>query len=257
MTEKDFIKKLTCYEYKAVAPFEIAQTPEEWGKIFQEINTARPKAGQHNLLELFQPLADMMAFPKCDLAEKVFLPTANKYTFPECNMTEKDLYRAVEELTQGFDIKECADLTKTLQPYRNKLQSICFEYHKTWGKIAPLEYVCQLLESKSKVEKELPKELATPEAEGYFKKAIELGLMDNDHKWLKKRSLLAYFALIWNEKHPLSKAKNRDMTTRNSFKPFEVYFGVDKGKLRLDVNDFQNSGYLPKEHELVELVFNE
>ena len=95
----------------------------------------------------------------------------------------------------------------------------------------------------------LPDELNTDEAKAYFKKAVELGLMTGDFKWLKGLQMLACFAREMSRKLNLGKGE------RLSWKPFETLFGVHKGKLRLNLNDIQNKGQEPKEAYLIDKIF--
>lgn len=102
---------------------------------------------------------------------------------------------------------------------------------------------------------QLPKELETKEAKRYFAKAIELGLMNNNYKWLKGLQMLSCFAREMSLKLCLSNAVNSDKTMRIAWKPFEELFGIDKGKLRSNYNDIQKTGNNPKEIGLIDEVF--
>lgn len=95
----------------------------------------------------------------------------------------------------------------------------------------------------------LPNELDTSEAKSYFEKAIKLGLMDNNYKWLKGLQMLSCFAREMSLRLNLGKGE------RLSWKPFETLFGVPKGKLRLNLNDIQNKGQEPKEAYLIDKIF--
>ena len=101
----------------------------------------------------------------------------------------------------------------------------------------------------------IPKELSTPEAKMYFKKAIELGLMDNKYQWLKGLQMLACFAVKMSEVLGLGKGMLSDGRKRVSWKPFETLFKVEKGKLRLNYNDILKTGQEPKEAYLIDKVF--
>ena len=96
---------------------------------------------------------------------------------------------------------------------------------------------------------QLPDELKTDEAQRYFSKAVELGLMDNGYKWLKGLQMLSCFT--WEMSRRLSLGKGN----RTAWKPFEILFGVDKGKLRLNYNDIQKTGQNPSESSLIDKVF--
>lgn len=96
---------------------------------------------------------------------------------------------------------------------------------------------------------QIAKELTTPEAKAYFKKAIDLGLMDNNFRWLKGWQMMACFA------REMSLRLNMGKGDRIAWKPFEILFGVAKGKLRLNYNDVQKTGQDPKEAYLINRVF--
>lgn len=102
----------------------------------------------------------------------------------------------------------------------------------------------------------IPKELDTDEAKGYFTKAVELGLMSDDFRWLKGLQMLACFAREMSLKLKLGKGVNSDGTPRISWKPFESLFGVPYGKLRLNINDIQNKGQNPKKAYLIDQIFS-
>lgn len=96
---------------------------------------------------------------------------------------------------------------------------------------------------------QIPTELDTPEAKVYLEKAIELGLMDSNYKWLKGLQMLACFAVEMSKRLKLGKGE------RISWKPFETLFSVKSGKLRLNYNDIQKTGQQPKESYLIDRVF--
>ena len=96
---------------------------------------------------------------------------------------------------------------------------------------------------------QIAKELTTPEANGYFKKAIDLGLMDSNFRWLKGLQMLACFA------REMSLKLNMGKGDRIAWKPFEMLFGVPLGKLRLNYNDIQKTGQDPKEAYLINRIF--
>ena len=100
-----------------------------------------------------------------------------------------------------------------------------------------------------------PKELDTDEAKRFFEKAINLGLMDANYKWLKGLQLLAYFASIMSEKLHLGKGTNSDGRPRVSWKPFERLFNQPSGRLRSNLNDIQKTGVEPCESSLVKKIF--
>lgn len=122
---------------------------------------------------------------------------------------------------------------------------------------AKCEEISQELKERFKIAEpqQLPKELETEEAKRYFAKAIELGLMDNNYKWLKGLQMLSSFAREMSLKLNLNKATNADKTKRIAWKPFEQLFGVERGKLRGNYNDIQKTGVEPKEKDLIDKVF--
>lgn len=98
-------------------------------------------------------------------------------------------------------------------------------------------------------ETELPQELNTDEAKKYIQKAINLGLMDDNYKWLRGLQMCACFARDMSIKLNLGKGE------RISWKPFETLFGLPKGKLRLNLNDIQKTGSSPKDTDLIDAIF--
>ena len=111
------------------------------------------------------------------------------------------------------------------------------------------KFVSQQPQSLNPEPQRLVKELTTPEAKAYFKKAIDLGLMDSNFRWLKGRQMLACFA------REMSLKLNMGKGDRIAWKPFEMLFGVTLGKLRLNYNDIQKTGQDPKEAYLINRVF--
>lgn len=102
----------------------------------------------------------------------------------------------------------------------------------------------------------LPDCLNTPEALKYFAQARELGLIDDDYKWLKGLQLLACFAREMSLKLGLGKGINSNGTSRVGWRPFEALFKIKKGKLRQNYNDIQKTGQQPKGYELIDKIFN-
>lgn len=233
MTEFELIDKLASFKAEAVAPFEIATTHEQWEKLFPR--------------EAVYTVEDMTKY--CLSHQSVFEKTATKITFPKCDLTNSDLCRAVEKLTRGFDKKECRQLLDNLTPHKVRLSEVCKEYQKIWSKPAPVEFVCDLLESKLTAQQSIDPRLTTDEAKAYFNKAIEFGLMDKDYNWLKGLQMLSCFA--WE----MSKALKMGKGDRTAWRPFEILFGVEKGKLRLNYNDIQKTGQNPSESFLIDQIF--
>lgn len=102
---------------------------------------------------------------------------------------------------------------------------------------------------------QLPQELSTQEAKAHLKKAIELGLLDNTYKWLKGLQMMACFAVEMSNKLNLGKGTLADGRKRISWKPFEILFNIEHGKLRLNYNDVQKTGKTPNEMNLIYKVF--
>lgn len=111
------------------------------------------------------------------------------------------------------------------------------------------KFVSQQPQSLSPEPQQIAKELTTPEAKAYFKKAIDLGLMTSDFHWLKGWQMLACFAREMSLKLEMGKG------TRIAWKPFEILFCIPKHKLRLNYNDIQKTGQSPKEAYLIDKVF--
>lgn len=101
----------------------------------------------------------------------------------------------------------------------------------------------------------LPSELDTPEARVIFTKAVEVGLMDSEYKWLKGLQLLACFSREASLKLRLGKGTNSDGTPRVSWRPFECLFNIGKGKLRANYNDVQKTGQSPSDSNLLDTIF--
>jgi len=95
----------------------------------------------------------------------------------------------------------------------------------------------------------LAERLKKDDAQKYFKKAIELKLMDENYKWLKGLEMLACFA------RDMSNKLNMGKGDRISWKPFEELFCIERGKLRLNYNDIQKTGRSPTESNLIDKVF--
>lgn len=92
-----------------------------------------------------------------------------------------------------------------------------------------------------------PEELNNDKAKAIFDKAIELGLMNENYKWNKGKTLCACFAFGMNIELDLGKGK------RKSWKPFEILFGYDN--LRGSINDIKFHSQDPSEIDLVSKVF--
>ncbi len=98
----------------------------------------------------------------------------------------------------------------------------------------------------------LPSELDTEQAKALLQSAIQNKLCDNNYKWLKTKSLLAYFADKASEYLNLGKGEY-DGKTKTSWKPFETLFNI-KG-LSGAKNDYQKTGTLPDGYKNVDKLF--
>lgn len=84
------------------------------------------------------------------------------------------------------------------------------------------DFVKSKIKGQSKQEQnQIPDKLNTPNIIGYFKQAIEIGLMSTDYVWLKSNRLLAYFAFEISRDEGLGKGAKM-----GCWKPFEELFGV-------------------------------
>lgn len=101
----------------------------------------------------------------------------------------------------------------------------------------------------------VPDVLNNDEAKRYFEKAINIGLMDADFKWLRGMQLLACFAREMSLRLQLGKGANSDNRPRISWKPFETLFKLPNGKLRSNNNDIQKTGQDPSDIWMVDKVF--
>jgi hypothetical protein len=117
------------------------------------------------------------------------------------------------------------------------------------------EFMTQQHQSLSPEPQQISKELATPEAQRYFKKAIDLGLMDSNYHWLKGLQMLACFAAKMSDVLDMGKGQLADGRKRISWKPFEALFCLPVGKLRGNFSDIQKTGAYPSEYWLIEKVF--
>ena len=98
---------------------------------------------------------------------------------------------------------------------------------------------------------EFAKIIDTPE----MRKAQEIGLIDEQYKWLKGLQLLACFAREMSLKYKLNNAQNADGTPRVNWQIFERFFDIQKGKLRQNYNDIQKTGQQPRDKNLIDTLF--
>lgn len=130
------------------------------------------------------------------------------------------------------DIRDC-------KYYINSVDGLCKDSETSSTIINPVE----------KSANGLPGELKTDEALRCFAKAKEIGLIDDDYRWLKGKQLLACFC------HDMSQRLALGRNGRIAWKPFEILFGIETGKLRSNYNDIQKTGQNPSDIALVEAVF--
>lgn len=162
---------------------------------------------------------------------------------------------------------EVLDLLLNIKQINDKLSGRALSQHLQWKEREQLkrereglykEFLDEVQADFVKQQPEpqkVPPKLGTEQAKSYFDKAIELGLMDRDYKWLKGLQMLACFAYSMSIRLELGKGVNGDGRPRISWKPFETLFSVDRGKLRLNYNDIQKTGQQPKESYLIDRVF--
>lgn len=103
----------------------------------------------------------------------------------------------------------------------------------------------------------LPEELNTGKAITLLKKAVEIGLCDNNYKWLKSKSLLAYFADKASAYLGLEAGKYFNTDTDNDenktfWKPFETLF--NRRNLSQSKRDYIRKG-MPRGHKDVDNLF--
>ena len=216
MTVEELIKKLTVWKCEMVAPFEVATTKEQWEKLLpgDTPQTANEAANYY--------LSCLSIFEK----------KAAKITFPDLFLNENGLFYEVEEITKGFDKNRCLKLLKVLTPYKEKLSTVCDLYYKTWGKPAPIVFVCDLLSDKTTDEQHTGATaqpvIMTDRAKTYFNKAIQAGFMEkaeSGYKWTFEgrgaKAALSYFVMKIYSPDP------KDKKTI-PFKAIENLFGVKR-----------------------------
>ena len=220
MTEFELIEKLAVFKCEMVAPFEVATTKEQWEQLLPGAKLeTETEAAKYYLSRL-----------------PVFEKKTAKITFPKCDLTDNDLFNAVEELTKGFDKKRCGWLLDTLTKHKERLETVCKQYQTTWGKPAPIVFVCGLLESKLTDEQHTGQQstaqpdIMTERAKKYFAKAVEAGYMtktESGCKWIflnggrGAKAALAYF---------IQKVYSPDVTKPQSipYKALQNLFGVKR-----------------------------
>ena len=102
---------------------------------------------------------------------------------------------------------------------------------------------------------QIPVELQSEAAQQILKKAIELGLCDDNYHWNGNKNLLSYFAERTSERLELCHAEQNGRK-KTSWKPFEKLFSISG--LSDPQNDYRNKGAnLPLGHETVDSIFDE
>lgn len=91
------------------------------------------------------------------------------------------------------------------------------------------------------------------EAKKYLNKAIELGLINYNYKWIEGKELLSWFVSEFSLKCNMGKGVNSNGQPRTSWQPFETLFGITG--LRSNFNDTQKTGRTPTKKELIDRVF--
>lgn len=98
----------------------------------------------------------------------------------------------------------------------------------------------------------LPIELNTEKAKELLRKTIQKGFCDNNYKWLRTKSLLAYFADRTSEYLELGKGEY-DNQKKISWKPFEILF--NKKGLAGAKRDYEKTGLLPIDYKEIDKLF--
>lgn len=103
----------------------------------------------------------------------------------------------------------------------------------------------------------LPAELDNEMGRRYLSRAVEAGLMSEQHKWLASQSLLACFCQEMSVKLDLGKGYSREGQKRVCWKPFEELFNVKAKNLITSLNDIKKTGQNPIGIEKVEAIFKD
>lgn len=103
----------------------------------------------------------------------------------------------------------------------------------------------------------LPAELDNEMGRRYLSRAVEAGLMSEQHKWLASQSLLARFCQEMSLKLDLGKGYSSEGQKRLCWKPFEELFNVKAKNLITSLNDIKKTGQNPIGIEKVEAIFKD
>lgn len=221
--------------------------------MIQDITTAKPNTGVITIHDI--PTAEFIKgiiigyFNECD----VYNYCENQ---PYLMALFKSLMKAASNLIQskGIDGGCIWNMTERRFDFDNS-KDLCLYTDAEFVRLQnAMGIVCDLIEKlptdeRAAYAQQLPDKLNTDEAKRYFAKAIELGLMTDNYKWLKGLQMLACFARDFSMKLSLGKGN------RISWKPFESLFEIEPGKLRLNYNDIQKTGQNPSESDLIDKVF--
>nr|WP_294075797.1 hypothetical protein [Prevotella sp. UBA4952] len=153
--------------------------------------------------------------------------------YPE--LSDKELLSNMEQLYMNY-----ANLGKDTPVNAATGESLWFleTYYKyNWLK----SHLVELEKPQQMKLSDTPVELQSDEAKRYLDRAKDMGLIDNNNHWKGGLQKLAYFASIMSDTLHLGKGEF-DGKQKVNWQPFEKYFGIPKGKLRLNLNDLQKTG---------------
>lgn len=221
--------------------------------MIQDITTAKPNTGVITIHDI----------PTAEFIKGIIIGYFNEYDVynycenqPYLMALFKSLMKAASNLIQSKSIDGgCIwNMTERRFDFDNS-KDLCLYTDAEFVRLQnAMGIVCDLIEKlptdeRAAYAQQLPDKLNTDEAKRYFAKAIELGLMTDNYKWLKGLQMLACFARDFSMKLSLGKGN------RISWKPFESLFEIEPGKLRLNYNDIQKTGQNPSESDLIDKVF--
>lgn len=149
----------------------------------------------------------------------------------------------IEEMKQAkaevdsYPYAEKPDYYQNCEPYRIALQMLSDEVAKAQP------------DGSTQKGSQLPEGLDTPEANKYWQRAKELGLIDEGYKWQRGQQLLSCFCREMSNRLKLGKGE------RVNWKIFEPVFGVKPDRLRGNYNDIQKTGQQPIGSDDIDKVF--
>lgn len=211
-------------------------------KITDEIRRATPDATKvQEAFDYFKKKLNMIDIPDFDVSRVSLVYQGEACKKEACKMWECLLEKCAEVKRCLYEYADSEDLQNNL-PKNNFLSPPFYrEDEAVW-----------LVEMAEKKEFSIPKELDTEEARVLLKKAIDCGFCDDNYKWLKSKSLLAYFVENACENLKLNKGEY-DGRDKISWKPFEILFNI-KG-LACAKRDYQKTGTLPRGSSDVDELF--